>query len=319
MRSGDRLALVSGPVCVLTFCLINAVKSVFEGALVQHISPEFLAFNYFVLAQVIYFGLYRDKRQLAAVVRRCHRDVLAFNVTTALSWLAVLYALVAFEPVVVNSLITGLVPSLTILLGLKLRPGAVPRRIEVVAAAGVLATMVYLAAVSLQGSSGLGRLRLSEWTLGVAACLVTAAAVAGNTHFTKRLSEAGMTVPAMMASRFPLLLVASAVIITVRGSATPYSPELTLTFIGLAVIGVFGALHVLQVGISRTEPTTVSLLFGSNLILTFLFQYFDPRVRQSALTLAGVLVLTAFIVLGARTRNRANRPADQKQSTAAAK
>jgi drug/metabolite transporter (DMT)-like permease len=296
-----------GPLCVLAFCVINAVKAVFEGALVQHISPEFLALNYFLLAQLVYLMSHSDKRRLVASVRRNLSDVIAFNLTTALSWLAVLYALATFEPVVVNSIITGLVPSLTIVLGGWLRPGTRPLQLEVLAALGMLATMGYLVVISFRGSSAVGQLSTAEWTFGIFSCGVTAAAVAGNTHYTKRLSEAGMTVREMMACRFVLLIIASAVILTLRHSATAYTPSLVLVYLVLAVFGVLFALHVLQIGITHTEPITVSLLFGTNLTLTFLSQYFDPRLHQSAETLYGVLALTAFVVLGPWARYRLER------------
>ncbi|MYU54350.1 MULTISPECIES: hypothetical protein [Streptomyces] len=303
-----RAAAWGGPLLVLVYCLANAVKSVVEGALVQHISPEFYAFNTFAVTQLFYLALNRDLRELAAAVRRSWRDVLAYNVTTTLSWLAVLYALTVFEPVVANSVIVGLVPCLTILLGGLLRPQARPSRVEVLSSVGVLAAMAYLAVTTLAGSAATGSVSAGGFALGLAACALTAGAVAGNTFYTKRLGEAGMRVGQMMACRFWLLLVSTLVIFLVRGTASPYSGTNVALYLGLG-LGVIGTLYVLQVGITRTEPMTVSLLFGSNLVMTFALQFFDPRLHQSGHTLTGVLLLTGFILWGALARSRP--PADR--------
>ncbi|MFB7505318.1 EamA/RhaT family transporter [Streptomyces broussonetiae] len=312
-----RAGTLVGPLLVLSYCVANSVKSVVEGRLVQDISPEFYAFNAFFVIQVLYLALCRDHRALLAAVRRCLPDVLAYNVTTTLSWVAVLYALRVFEPAVTNSLIVGMVPVLTILIGGRLRPQARPSRTEVLSSLGVLASMGYLAAMTLTGSSGTGSVSAGGFVLGVVASVVTAAAVAGNTFYTKRLGEAGMKPGQMMACRFPLLLVSTLVLFLVRGSAAPYSAVNVTLFLVLG-LGVAGTLLLLQVGITRTEPMTVSLLFGSNLILTFAIQFFDPRIDQSVHTLIGVLLLTGFILWGSLSGVRQAAGADREPPRAPA-
>ena len=292
-----RATVVVGPLLVLSYCVANAVKSVVEGRLVQDISPEFYAFNAFFVTQLLYLVLCRDHRALLAAVRRSLPDVLAYNVTTTLSWVAVLYALQVFEPAVANSLIVGMVPVLTIVMGGRLRPQSRPSRTETLSSLGVLASMGYLAAMTLAGSSGTGSVSSGGFALGLVASVLTAAAVAGNTFYTKRLGEAGMRPGQMMACRFPLLLVSTLVLFLVRGSAAPYTAANVGLFLTLG-LGVAGTLLLLQVGITRTEPMTVSLLFGSNLILTFGIQFFDPRLHQSVHTLIGVLLLTGLILWG---------------------
>lgn len=304
MTSRNWITFLSGPGLVLAYCFINAVKSVFEGALVQAISPEFLAFNCFLLAQAFYFAICRDRRRLWSIIRHHAGDVLALNVSTMLSWVAVLYALKSFEPAVANSIIVGVIPIITIVMGRWLRPGGGVNALEVVASLGVLAAMAYLTDATWSGASAMGRMSPQAFAIGLTACLLTAAAVCGNTFFTKRLSEKGMTAAQIMTCRFPLLLVATLVVFIWRDSAAPYTADNILAFVLLGAIGVIFAIYVLQVGITRSEPITVSLLFASNLIMTFVIQLFDPRLEHAPTTLAGILALSAFVALGGWARYR---------------
>ncbi|MEU7108030.1 DMT family transporter [Streptomyces sp. NPDC046215] len=296
---------MAGPLLVLAYCVINSVKSVVEGALVQELSPEYLAFNEFVIAQLFYLAVCKDKPGLVGAVRRSWPTILVFNVTTTLSWVAVLYALVVFEPVVANSIIVGLVPTITIVMGIRLRSGAKVLRWELVAAAGILASLVYLAMAAWSGESGIGSLSTGEFVFGLLTCLVTAVAVAGNTFCTKHLSQAGMTVGQMMACRFVLLIAVTFGTLLVRDSFSPYSAHNVLTILALSGLGVITSLYLLQQGIVRTEATTVSMLFGTNLLITYAAQLFDPRLERSGATLTGILLLSASMLLGVWARARA--------------
>ncbi|MEU0603867.1 EamA/RhaT family transporter [Streptomyces sp. NPDC006393] len=317
MTSSDRWAPAAGPALVLGYCVINSAKSVLEGALVQDLSPEFLALNAFLLAQLFYFVVCRDKRALVVAVRRNWADLLAFNVSTTVSWVAVLYAFTVFEPVVANSVIIGLIPSLTILIGKGLRPGTRALPLELFAAGCVLCAMGFLLTTSWSGSSAVGGVSTAELVFGVTACVLTAVAVVGNTFFTKRLSEGGMTVPQMMASRFVLLIVTTFVVMTVRDSAAPYTAGTLTAIAAIGCVGVIISLYLLQQGIVRTEPITVSMLFGTNLAITYVVQFFDPRLHQSATSLIGTAALCLSICLGAWARMR-NRPEPGATATASA-
>lgn len=220
-----RSLTLAGPLLVLVYCVINSSKSVLEAALVQHISPEFLAFNVFLLAQVFFLVVCRDKRGLLPLLRRLWPDIVGFNLSTAVSWVAVLYAFTVLEPAVANSVIIGLIPSITILLGRWMSPESAVLPLERVAAGGVLAAMFYLAAVALSGSTATGGTSIGGVVFGLLACVLTATAVAGNTYYTKRLAKTGMTIGQMMACRFVLLLVVTLGIVLVRHSGAEYTPR----------------------------------------------------------------------------------------------
>ncbi|GAA0268420.1 hypothetical protein GCM10010302_02670 [Streptomyces polychromogenes] len=294
---------VLGPLLVLTYCLVNAGKSVLEGALLQRMTPEFLAFNAFLLAQVWSLCTVRDRRALVRAVRRSLRDVLLYNVATACSWLAVLYALTYLEPAVANSLIVGIVPAGTILIGMWLRPESRTLFREKAAACGVLGAMAWLSWLAWCARED-SEVTTGGFAIGLAACVVTAASVAASTHFTKRLSKAGFTVGQMMASRFGLLLTACMAVLWLRGDLALYQDHALLpAALGCGAV-TLAALWLLQQGIVRTEPVTVSFLLAANLLVTYAAQLLDPRLRPTLPTLLAIVLLTAFVVIGVLARRR---------------
>ncbi|MER5553535.1 EamA/RhaT family transporter [Streptomyces sp. NPDC002793] len=312
MSSSRRFALAAGPLLVLGYCVINSTKSVFEGALVQDLSPEFIAFNSFLVAQAFYFLTLRDKRELRDVIRRCLPDVVMLNLSTAVCWIAVLYAFTVFEPALANSMIIGLGPAVTIALGFKLRPGTKALPLELVAAGGMIAAMVYLLVTAYQGESAIGEVPTGQLVFGIVMCVLTTISLSGVTYYTKRLGDAGMSVRQMMASRFVVLVVATFVLLVVRDSFGPYSPGNVGAILAISLVGVIISLYLLQQGIVRSEPITVSLLFGTNLAITYVVQYVDPRLHQSQDTLYGVLAISLAMCLGTWARWRVGRRGAEK-------
>lgn len=301
--------VVPGAVYVLGYTLMNAAKSVFEGWVLVTLSPAFIAVNCFVLAQIVYLATHRERGALLAKARGAWRHVVAINVTTALSWLAMLYALDALEPAVVNGLFVGAIPLITLALAPRLRPNTPILRQELVAAVGCALSVLALVAVSAQGLSGLGALPWTTVAVGVVAALLTALGVSTNIYVTKALTERDFSSADIMTVRFTLLNVVAFAILASEGSWLPYTPATIGTIAVLTVVGVFIGIYLLQIGISRTEPMTVSLLFSTNLIFTYLAQLADPRLAVSQASLVCVLLLTAFTVYGTVSLRRARKPA----------
>lgn len=309
MSRSEAAFVVPGAVYVLGYTLMNAAKSVFEGWVLVTLSPAFVAVHCFVLAQVVYLATHRDRGGLLHKIRGSWRHVVAINVTTALSWLAVLYALDALEPAVVNGLIVGAIPLLTLALAPRLRPNAPILRQELIAAFGCALSVLALVAVSAQGLSGLGALPWTTVAVGVVAALLTALGVSTNTYVTKALTERDFSSADIMTVRFTLLNTLAFAILVAEGSWSPYTPAVLGTIAILTGVGVFIGIYLLQIGIARTEPMTVSLLFSTNLIFTYLAQLADPRLAISTASLACVLLLTAFTAYGTLSAGRARRPA----------
>lgn len=296
-----------GPMLVLCFSTITAVRSVFEGALLQKISPEFVALSTFGIAQVIYIITCKDWAGLLHAMRRSWRNVIFLNLTSAGSWVGFLYALAVLEPAVSHAIIMGLVPIITLLLARWLRPQAPALRLEIVASLGILLAMLYLAALTWYGDSAVGSVTLGAFVIGVISCVATAASLSANTIVSRRLSDSGMSARQVMTCRFPLTIIATFVLVIVRDSAAPFTAWNMFAFVVLALVGVMGALYLLQLGISKTEPVTVGLMMPAVVPITYVIQFFDPRLDQSLDSLAGVVLITGSLLLGIWARQRGNR------------
>ncbi|WP_405726148.1 hypothetical protein OG607_22245 [Streptomyces sp. NBC_01537] len=188
------------------------------------------------------------------------------------------------------------------MLGFKLRPGTKALPLELVAAGAMLAARGFLVAMASSGESAIGDLPRGKLVFGVVACVLTSTSLSGITYYTKRLGDAGMSVRQMMGSRFAALIVATLAIPVVRGGFGPYSPGNVGAILAIRVVGVIISLYLLQQGIVRSEPITVSMLFGTNLLITYVTQFLDPRLDRSQDTLYGLRVISLAMCLGTWTR-----------------
>jgi drug/metabolite transporter (DMT)-like permease len=303
----DRIHAVPGAILILGYSALNAFKSVFEGAVLVAMSPAFLAVHVFVLAQATYFLLHRDRQGLFVKARSAWPLVVGVNITTALSWLAVLYALNYLEPAVVNSLVVGCIPLMAIVLAPILRPQVPVVRSEWLAGGCCALSVLLLIYTTNGGWSGLGKIPLEQVLLGVVAAVLTALGVTTNTFVTKSLAERGFSSADTMAVRFTLLNVLAAALTTSSVSLTPYTAQVVLSILAITVFGVFIGVYLLQIGIAKTEPLTASLLFSTNLAFTCAAQLLDPRLSVSSATLVGVALLTIFTTYGAVAASRTRR------------
>jgi len=86
-----------------------------------------------------------------------------------------------------------------------------------------------------------------------------------------------------------------------------HSQRLTAAFVPAAVIaliGVVGPNYLVQRGLGHTEPITVSLFQNLAPVFTYLLQLLDSRLQPSAVSLAGVLGITALVAAGVVGRGR---------------
>lgn len=161
---------------------------------------------------------------------------------------------------------------------------------------------------SLAGLSGVQRLGAGRAALGLAATVLSGLGTTGNVIYSKRLSEAGYHPAEVLPVRY-FLMIAICWAVLVGG----HGQHLTVAFVPAAVIaliGVVGPSYLVQLGLGQAEPITVALLANLAPVLTYLLQLADSRLRASAVSLAGVLGITALVAAGviARGRREARRP-----------
>lgn len=294
-----------GIVPILTFAALTAGLDVYGGNRLQVLSLQSLAAISFSLTAVLFLGLEITHRGVAATFRpvRTHRyDVIAINVTTAVTWLSMLYALKYLEPAVVSVVVVGLGPVLTVLMGSLLRRGSSVMATEVVVSLGICAFLGGLVWESFSGRSGVGDLGTSEAVEGVIFAVVCGVGSTANIIYMKRLSEAGYSPQSVLALRFFLMIAVTWVM--TAASVDPGLAQAFLPAVIVVVVGIGLPIYVLQIGIRHTEPITTSLLVSLSPLFTFLFQFLDGRLQPSRLTLTSILGIVVLVAAGTVSRSR---------------
>jgi drug/metabolite transporter (DMT)-like permease len=150
--------------------------------------------------------------------------------------------------------------------------------------------------------SGIGELGTGKAVLGLVLGIVCGLACVGNTIYSKRLSEAGLTPVSTLAVRYFLMVVVSWPLVAL--SDNPGVVAALVPGAGIALIGVGLQNYLGQVGIKYVEPITAALLDTLSPVCAFALQLLDGRLQTSGLTLAGILGITALVGVGVVARSR---------------
>jgi drug/metabolite transporter (DMT)-like permease len=290
----------TGPLLVLGFTALTAMKGVYLGALLQHHDPaRFLAATFTVVT--VFFAVVAARRPRRwQLDRAALRSMAKLNATTALSWLAYAQALRYLEPAVAGAWMAGVGPLVT--LGLASHVGAGGRaRVgahALIPAVGVLVGLGLLAATTLSGKSALGS--GTHLGLGLAFALASGVAMVGNTLFAKELADRGLRATEVMSVRFLLLLVVAYAI--ARANPASADDAVGIGYVARALvvagIGLVGPLYLLQRGIERSDPLTVALIVATMPLFALVAELGDHRLVPSAFSFVAVAVTAAFSFAG---------------------
>lgn len=286
------------------YAVFIAACDVYTGNRLQSLSPLTIAAVSFTMAAVFFLGLDIGRNGLARALRplRTHRgDVVAINMTTALAWLTLLFALKYLEPAVLNVIAFAIGPALTVLLGPMMRKGTTVLAAERAVAIFILGLIGLLSWESLSGMSAVSKISTEHAVLGIVLAVACGLACAGNVIYSKRLIDAGLTPLSSSAVRYFLTIILSwATVIATKSGGIGAS---ILPSAIVAVIGLILPTYLGQVGIKYVEPITAALLDTLSPVCAFLLQFFDARLRASGITFAGIAGITCFVAFGVLARH----------------
>ncbi|WP_433927037.1 hypothetical protein AB3662_28975 [Sorangium cellulosum] len=294
----------AGVVAVGAFSLFSAALDVYAGNVLQRIDPMLLMFLCFTSAWAVFTAreLLRRSRFVAIALER-PSDVLALNLTTAVTWVGLFYALKYVEPALVNGISVAIGPICTIILGRYLRRQSRVLQIEWCCAAGIFITVLLLSWSSIARAPVSGARTL----LGLVSGVASGVFAAGSLIYSKRLAERGLSASAIMSVRFLLLIgVTFALSSTAIGGAL-VRLDIMIPALSLSIIGIVFPLYLLQVGIQRLEPVSVALIVTAAPILTFLLQMFDDRIAFSVTSLALIVLITLLVSTSVVARYKMER------------
>ncbi|MGW1200715.1 EamA family transporter [Streptomyces sp. NPDC002536] len=294
---------------LFVFSALSALVDVFAGDRLQRVDPGSVAAVAFTATGAVFCtaALVRLRwARLVAVVREHGRDLAVLNLSTAVTWLTLLYALKLMEPAIANVVSIAVGPACTVVLQAvwwrrdRVLPG------EVVSSCGILATLVVLVWMSLAGRSGVGAQELAPMLLGVLAAVVSGAASAANVVFSARLGASGLDVPTVLGLRFGAVAVGGWVLAGTGGAGE--LPRAVPPGLVVAVIGVAVPAYLVQLGVRRVTPMTASMIISLAPAMTLLLQMADPRLSFSPSSAVGIAVITALIGAGLLARRGERRP-----------
>lgn len=297
-----------GLVPLVAYAALTAAMDVYAGNRFQTVSPASIAAVSFTLTMLFFVAVEgrRGRFRLLGEFRVHRRDLVAINVTTAVTWLATLYALDYLEPAIVNVLGLALGPVITILAGPVLRRSSKVLATEVVVSIGICGLLAALMWISFTGRSGLSGVTPRDAVIGLGLTLMCAIGSSVNIIYMKRLNDAGCDRGTVLAGRFFLMSAVAWVLVALQGQ-----PDLVSAFVPGAVVALIGLglpIYLLQVGITRTEPITTSLVISLSPLFAFTLQLADARLRLSLFTLGGIVGVVVLVAAGAVVRGRHREP-----------
>ena len=293
-----------GVMPLLTYAVLTAAMDVYAGNRLQVVSPASIAAISFTLVVVFFAAVHfrQSEARRLSVVSSHRRDLVAINITTAVTWLSTFYALSYLEPAIVNVMALALGPAIMVLVGPQLRQQSTVMRVEIAVSAAICILLGVLAWSSFTGRSGLGRVSAGHTAAGVVFTLICAAGSAVNIIYMKRLNDAGCNPGTVLATRFILMSVAGWVLVALEGQNGIFAALLPGAIVAVGGVGL--PIYILQIGVRYTEPITTSLLISLSPLFAFVMELADRRLRFSPFTLGGVLSVVALVVIGVMSRDR---------------
>lgn len=293
-----------GACLVLIFNLLGAAQEVYFGHFLQEQDPTVVTVLSVSLCIVVYNLLnFRQLKNHWQKVRKEKIWVVALNITTLMSWVGFFFSLKYIEPAVASMLGFAVSPFFTFL-GLKLtgRHYEQQSALDWFISLGILASMGALVYLNFSGASAVGSLSTKAALLGTFYSLLAGLGIAGNTVFSKKLSDQGFDPSNILSTRF-YLIIPFALIFWPYGEGVQGSVgSMLLVLFPVTLVTMILPLYVLQKAIKLSRPTTVSSLLPMLPLMTFVLQKFDSRLSLSRASLLVITVTAVFCILGALLR-----------------
>lgn len=297
----------------VAFVGLAAVRDVYLGGLFQRVSPLLVAMVAFSLCTLVLLPTaFVHSRNSFAVLRRRSRDLFWVNVTSAVAWLTFLYALRLVEPALVQILYSGIGPLSVVWIDrhlLGVIPAAPLTRAERPIYVGLLASLVFAAAIGLAGLSGAGAQPVGVTALGVILAASGGISISVSTMLCRKLNDAGVTPGAVLSLRYPATALSAAVLASLSPSGLPAALSWVDAVVAIASLLIIVPSYVNQVGISLASPLTVRVVLATGPVLIFFVQLIEGRLSASPYSLTAAILYAVAAISAGLARQRAIRSA----------
>ena len=286
---------------------MSALREIYFASILHSLDIFTLISLTFLIATLVFATkelVHGQVRERARLLRAHGRDLLFINVTSAVMWFAFIWALKFVEPAVVSAVNGSVQPVAALALGALILGTMRIGKYEVVSSVGLIASIAYLAWTILTGHASHPSDHL-QTVAGIGGAIVSGIVTAANNLLAKRLSNAGVTPSLLMATRFWLLVICCGIFVAVANPMGFDVDFTTLTkVVGIAVLGIVIPVYCLQIGISKTDVTSASMVVAGGPLLTFAFQNALGGYSFSLHSLAGIVAALGFVSVGVVSRMR---------------
>ncbi len=178
-----------------------------------------------------------------------------------------------------------------------------PRRVRVLACAGILAGCMLLSWTEIVVSTS-ERASALVW-IAIAASAATGITSALSAITSKKLATSGWTSASILAHRFYLTIALALIWLPMEQQTMAIPPRGALALMAtIGVIGVLIPLLLLQTALRQTDALTVMICMAAQPILSFALSVPSPAYDWNTLTLLGVLLVTLFVALDVHAQRR---------------
>lgn len=301
MMSGQGKGLLA----LVGFAVMSAAVDVIAGNRLQGENTFAVAAIAFTLVALGFLAGELPSRgaRLRWCLTKYPTDVLGINVGTVLSWLPLLFALKLIEPAIANVVSVAIGPAIVVLLSpLLMSTGPKILGSEKLTAAGIVLVIGVLFVVAVDGNSAVGHRAVGPLMVGTGCAMLSGVGATLNVFYGKRLHLRGIPARTVMASRFFLVTTSSWICFFLAGTGELLGAA--ITGLVVAVLGLSLPMYTTQFALRYVEPITASVLMNLAPIFTFVFQFLDPRLHQSMLSLVCICLLAALVVTGVTVRTQ---------------
>lgn len=300
---------LAGILLSLTWVALAAFQGVYTGNIVQGIDPIILLVACATVTAVFANAIQlRQATRYAALVRRNVRALVAVNLLTAIAWATGFACLRFIEPTAAETFTFAVTPIATFGSAFAMRRAVGWLPSELVASIVMVLAGAGLGIAIFSGNSSVGQIALASAAAGISMAVVSGLFGGALISYLKQLAEAGFTTWQTMAARFAFVIPAGIIYCLVTGRvAGPVFAQATGVVV-LAGLGVILPTYVSQLGIERTEPTTVALIGALTPAATFAMQQADGRLRFSPISMIAALAVVVAVGWSSYARVRATLP-----------
>lgn len=304
----------------LGFVCFASVRDVYLGGLFQRVSPPLIAIFAFILCSAVFLPVGAvNARQSFTVLWQQRRVLLWVNIATACAWIAFLHALKLIEPSVVQILFFGIGPLSVIWIEgslLAVGPNIRLTTAEWLSFMALAATLLLSVAVVLAGFSGVGQVPVGRAVLGVLLAAFAGVSISVSTMLCRKLNDAGVAPSALLAFRFPMTVVAAAVVVALSPAGLPRDLSWIDALVAVAAVLIVIPNYVNQLAISLASPLTVRVVLAVAPVLIFFLQIAEGRLVASPYSLMAAILYGFAATAAAVARRRAIRTIEVRSADA---